>query len=236
MTNVASLRQDSVLDFDEAYEIIGGLSKPDKMPWYSWSTDARDCITGSILHKQDGSVCSSCYARKGFYNFPGPRNAMARRFDAVKHSEFVPAFVLVLNTLFDKETKRPPKNPKTRVGRFRWFDSGDLQDVKHLGKIVSIATGTPRIDHLLFTKEYLFLRRYAASHQTPPKNLVIRPSFPTVGGSWDAPPGYGWQATVDAPGGHDCPSMKQGHRCVGAVIDCNACWDPSIPTINFGKH
>ena len=53
----------------EALKIVGGLSKPSKMPGWAYGLPAKECKTGSKLVKVPGSVCHGCYALKGCYVF-----------------------------------------------------------------------------------------------------------------------------------------------------------------------
>ena len=46
----------------EAEKIVGGLSKPSKMPGPAYNLPASACITGQKLAKVPGSVCAGCYA------------------------------------------------------------------------------------------------------------------------------------------------------------------------------
>ena len=73
------------MDKKELKEITGGLSKPSKMPGFSYNFPATRCITGSKLVKIPGSVCSGCYALKGRYRFSNVKNAMQRRLDSINH-------------------------------------------------------------------------------------------------------------------------------------------------------
>ena len=56
---------------NEALKIVGGLSKPSKMPGWAYGLPAAECKTGSKLAKIPGTVCYGCYALKGCYVFPG---------------------------------------------------------------------------------------------------------------------------------------------------------------------
>jgi len=49
----------------EAWNIVGGLSKPSKMPGWSIGLPAKECKTGGKLQAVKGSVCFDCYALKG---------------------------------------------------------------------------------------------------------------------------------------------------------------------------
>lgn len=131
------------MNFKEAWELIGGLSKPSKMPWWSYSIPATACKTGSVLAETPGTVCHNCYALKGFYNMPVVRNALERRIKAMDDPRFEKAFILVLNDLWGRN--------RWGENRFRWFDSGDIQSEKHLTKINNIAKGTSTIRHWLPT-------------------------------------------------------------------------------------
>ena len=53
----------------EAWALVGGLSKPSKMPGWSIGIPAKECNTGSKLVNVEGSVCEGCYALKGCYVF-----------------------------------------------------------------------------------------------------------------------------------------------------------------------
>ena len=57
------------MNIKQAYEIIGSLGKPSKMPGFAYGTPAELCKTGSKLRKVKGSVCADCYAMKGCYMF-----------------------------------------------------------------------------------------------------------------------------------------------------------------------
>jgi hypothetical protein len=46
----------------ELEKIVGGLSKPSKMPGPAYNLPAYKCITGQKLAKVPGSVCHGCYA------------------------------------------------------------------------------------------------------------------------------------------------------------------------------
>ena len=46
---------------------VGSLSDTSKMPGKSWGINADRCKTGFKLAKVAGSICSICYAQKGFY-------------------------------------------------------------------------------------------------------------------------------------------------------------------------
>jgi hypothetical protein len=63
--------------------ITGGLSKPSKMPGYSYNLPAIHCKTGSKLAQIPGTTCHGCYALKGRYRFPNVMDAMMRRLASI---------------------------------------------------------------------------------------------------------------------------------------------------------
>ena len=68
---------------NEALKIVGGLSKPSKMPGWAYGLPAAECKTGSKLAKIPGSVCNGCYALKGCYVFPVVQAAQYRRLEEI---------------------------------------------------------------------------------------------------------------------------------------------------------
>ena len=97
----------------EAWDLVGGLSKPGKMPWWSYSIPAVMCKTGAKLAKIPGTVCHGCYALKGSYRFPDVINAMERRLASLKDPRWVDAMSFLLNDLAGSKPRY-----------FRWHDSG----------------------------------------------------------------------------------------------------------------
>ena len=45
----------------EAWQLVGGLSKPSKMPGWSIGIPAKECKTGAKLRLIPNSVCEGCY-------------------------------------------------------------------------------------------------------------------------------------------------------------------------------
>lgn len=209
--------------------VIGGLSRTQKMPGYSYSTPAQKCRVGSALAVTPGTVCHGCYARKGRYVFGVVQSALQRRLDQwLAHKAdpgpWVDAFTACLLGLPDSVF-------------FRWFDSGDLESVKMLNAIVAIAHRTPHIRHWLPTRESGILREFHALGGKIPPNLVIRYSLPLIDGPDTVPPIVGKiGAQVAKVTRHaasvTCPAYQQGGQCG----DCRRCWDSSQHTVTYLKH
>ena len=195
----------------EAWKLVGGLSKPGKMPGWSIGIPAKECKTGSKLRAVKGSVCEDCYALKGCYVFKVVQDAQYRRLKAIYTAPWVQAMAHLINS----------KKPDV----FRWHDSGDVQDLEHLNKIYEVCRLTPSKRHWMPTRE-----AWIKDHiDRAPSNLVIRFSAPMIDqaapASW---PNTSTVVTVQAT----CPAPQQGNQCK----DCRNCWNKEIKNISYGQH
>jgi hypothetical protein len=197
----------------EAKEITGSLSKPSKMPGHAYGLPAKECKTGGKLQKVKGSTCYGCYALKGCYVFKVVQDAQYYRLKAIKNRKWVQAMAMQINNKRSKE--------------FRWHDSGDIQDLKHLAKIFKVCKLTPSVDHWLPTREAWVKKFIPAA----PDNLNIRFSMPMI--NQEAAGGWPNTSTVVTDKTKaNCPAPNQGNECK----DCRACWDKSIKNIAYLAH
>jgi Gene product 88 len=208
------------MDKTLALEITGGFSAPSKMPCYGFSIPAKKCITGMKLREVVGSICSKCYALKGRYAFANVQNALERRFAGLENPRWVEAMAFLLNKV-------------EKSGFFRWHDSGDLQSVEHLSRIVEVCRLTPNVQHWLPTREYGFVSEYLKTNSFP-ANLTVRLSALMLEA---APPAsiasrLGLTTSGVSKEGFTCPSSKQGGKC----LDCRACWNKSVSNVNYKQH
>jgi hypothetical protein len=195
----------------EAWDLVGGLSKPSKMPGWAYGLPAKECKTGSKLRQVKGSTCYDCYALKGCYVFKVVQKAQYKRLASIKHPLWTGAMSLLINSKKSKE--------------FRWHDSGDVQDEDHLMKIFAVCKLTPAVQHWMPTREAW------TKHFLPlcPKNLVVRFSMPMV----DQPASGSWPTTSTVvTSGATCPAPKQNNECK----DCRQCWNPEVKNIAYGIH
>jgi len=195
----------------EAWQLVGGLSKPSKMPGWSIGIPAKECNTGSKLVNVKGSVCEGCYALKGCYVFKVVQAAQYKRLEAIQHPDWVQAMATLINS----------KKPDV----FRWHDSGDVQNVQHLEKIFEVCKLTPAKRHWMPTRE-----AWIKDHMhKAPANLVIRFSSPMV----DQGPVTSWPNTSTvSTKSRTCPAPDNNNECGS----CRACWDPLVKNIEYGKH
>ncbi len=195
----------------EAWTLVGGLSKPSKMPGWSIGIPAKECKTGAKLRLIPNSVCEGCYALKGCYVFKVVQEAQYKRLEAIQHPDWVLAMATLINS----------KKPDV----FRWHDSGDVQDVQHLEKIFEVCRLTPEKRHWMPTRE-AWIKDYM---QDAPANLVVRFSSPMV----DQGPVKSWANTSTvSTKSRSCPAPDNNNECGS----CRACWDPLVKNIEYGKH
>jgi hypothetical protein len=195
----------------EAWTLVGGLSKPSKMPGWSIGIPAKECKTGKKLREIKNSVCEGCYALKGCYVFAVVQAAQYKRLEAISHPDWVLAMATLINS----------KKPDV----FRWHDSGDVQDEAHLNKIFEVCRLTPSKRHWMPTRE-----AWIKDHMhKAPANLVVRFSSPMI----DQGPVKSWANTSTvSTKSRSCPAPDNNNECG----DCRACWDPLVKNIEYGKH
>lgn len=217
---MGSASMDQSTKIKELLEIVGGLSKPSKMPGYAYGIPAKDCISGSKMRKVEGSVCFSCYALKGRYAFPAVQQSLQRRKEALGDARWVQAMALLIQ--------------KKKIDYFRWHDSGDLQSEEHLDKIVQIAKACPDTKFWLPTRENGIVHRYKGE---VPDNLVIRVSGAMIDGI--LPIGFRHVSGVASKerfaskaSERKCPSSNQHNKCMA----CRACWDKNVREIWYKAH
>lgn len=202
----------------KALEIVEGLTTTSKMPSSSYSIPANKCIKGGKLRGIKNSVCANCYALKGNYvRYPKIVEAQERRLLSINNPQWVEAMVFLINNKKDIKDK----------GVFRWHDSGDLQNVEHLDKILSVVKQTPKIKHWLPTKESQLIKNYKG---TIPNNIVIRLSGSMIDGK---APLYDNTSTVTTDKNKaTCRSFENNGECG----TCRKCWDKDIKNISYLAH
>jgi hypothetical protein len=226
----------------EAARIAGSLGFPTKMPGTSYGLSAHDCITGGKLAAIEGSTCHDCYAMKGHYVYANVAKAHAKRLAAISDPLWTDAMVTMLHHAHVVRLPKRRDGTPIAVGYHRWHDSGDLQSVEHLDKIVEIARRLPQIKFWLPTRELTIVREWMYTKakggvvrvsQVIPNNLLIRVSSTMVD---DKPRGaWPWTSTVHdqvKPFGRTCPAPTQGNECRA----CRACWSAEIANVSYHKH
>lgn len=207
--------------------LTGTLSKPGKMPCYGYSLPAQECKIGAKLVGIKGSTCNKCYALRGNYRYSTPQNAMYFRFKSISNPLWVPAMVLQIKLNNSGDTRF-----------FRWHDSGDIQSVDHLDKIVQIAKLLSGTKFWLPTREYKIVADYPG--KIPP-NLIIRFSAHMIDSTKEVENKelksvvFSQEKLGELPTDtYICPvTTSKVKKTCGT---CRACWDKKIKTIAYKKH
>jgi hypothetical protein len=228
----------------EAQAIAGALGHPSKMPGYSYGISAQLCQTGSKLRRVPGSVCASCYAMTDWYRSWRPLlEGHRRRYEGLFHPRWCDAMVRMIASAYNGA------EPRDRY--FRWHDSGDLQGLWHLKKIVEVCERTPDITHWLPTREYSIVAALLASGKSIPGNLTVRLSAHMIDTEPVIPPelailsdlpvstvssvpltGLDIQI-VEGKGSVECRAVAVRDNKCG---NCRACWDPRVKSVNYPAH
>ena len=209
----------------QAKLVLGsGLSETSKMPSYSFNLSALHCQTGSKLAKVKGSVCEGCYALKGNYARYKHPQRMIPKTERIQDKQWVKALVTLIQNQGNKKDK----------DYFRWHDSGDLQSIDHLKKIVEVCNLTPSVNHWLPTREYGIVKSYIKEHGALPKNLAVRLSAHMI--DTKPPKVKGLQSSSvhkeTKPQGTECGAYKNDNECG----DCRLCWNTSVENVSYKYH
>lgn len=196
------------------------LSKTSKLDGIlSWSLQALDTCPGS--RADDGGLvpaCQGCYATTGNYRFANVKKPRLENREDWVRDEWVSDMVQALDS--------------SRY--FRWFDSGDMYDIRLAEKILQVMALTPHCKHWLPTRMHKFakFREVIASMQAL-DNVVVRFSSDSVTG--EVIEGLNtstiFSDTVPA-GAFECKAYQHEGKCNG----CRACYDKSVSVIAYKAH
>jgi hypothetical protein len=222
----------------EAEEIAGRLGQTSKMPGPSYGLSAKRCITGSKLKQTPGSVCSTCYAENAFYASWAPlAKGHSKRHDSLDHPRWVDAMTTLIKHAVNAD------DPV-----FRWHDSGDLQSVDHLTRIVQVCWRTSKVRHWLPTREYEIVAEYLRDvAPTFPENLCVRLSAHMIDTEPVVPPEllHLPTSTVHTAHGHPVFTAREKRGAVECLAvakrdnicgDCRACWDRRVTSVSYPQH
>lgn len=198
---------------------LSKVSKLDNIK--SWSLVARDTCPASTDPETDNLVpaCAGCYAVGGNYRFPNVKAPREANREDWKRTEWVDDMVVAL------ETER----------YFRWFDSGDMYDLRLARKIFEVMRRTPWCQHWLPTRMekfekfgpvILMMRRL--------RNVSVRFSSDSIDGTFS--PEHGsviYNPAIKPPTGTTpCRAYENAGKCNG----CRACWDKKVAVIAYPAH
>lgn len=196
------------------------LSKTSKLDGIlSWSLQALDTCPGS--KDSNGELvpaCSGCYATTGNYRFSNVKKPRLENREDWKRDTWVNEMVIKLDS--------------SRY--FRWFDSGDMYDLRLAEKILQVMESTPHCKHWLPTRMHKFakFRDVIAKMQALP-NVVVRFSSDSVtGGIIEGKTTSTIFSGTLPVGAFECKAYEHEGKCNG----CRACYDKDVQVIAYKAH
>lgn len=211
-----------------AIAIVGTLSQTSKMPCKSFGLPVSTCNVGGKLRDVPGSACSECYADKGFY----------RLYPTVSKSQEIRLNRLETALQNADDARQWIDAVKSLIGDdmfFRWHDSGDLINSRHLSLIVQVAIEMPSVMFWLPTREKKLVTEFIDEHGNIPTNLIVRLSAPMIDGE-PCPGKLGLNTSTihkDSEAyGFECGAPNRGGYCG----DCRACWNQDVPNVSYKFH
>ena len=198
------------------------LSKASKMPCRSWSLQALETCPAS--KNSDGTLvdaCKGCYATTGNYRFPNVKAPREHNREDWKRDEWVADMVSELDN--DRY--------------FRWFDSGDLYDIRLARKVLEVMQRTPWVKHWLPTRMYKFTKFVSvldAMEALP--NVVVRKSSDSVHGETIEGKTTSTIIPVDDSIQYASFTICKAYERDGKCGSCRACWSKEESVIAYPAH
>ena len=197
------------------------LSKTSKLDGiYSWSLNALDTCQGSInpVTKELVPACQGCYATTGNYRFKNVRAPRDFNKQDWQRSDWVNDMAKAL------ENSR----------YFRWFDSGDMYDVRLAEKIYNVMELTPWVKHWLPTRMYKFSKYdQVINAMMKLDNVVVRLSSDSVTGEVINGLTTSTIFSDTLPSGSfECKAYENEGKCNG----CRACYSKDVQVIAYKAH
>jgi hypothetical protein len=196
------------------------LSKTSKLDGImSWSLQALDTCPGS--KDSTGNLvpaCQGCYATTGNYRFANVKKPREFNREDWKRDTWVNEMVEAL------ENSR----------YFRWFDSGDMYDLKLAEKIRKVMLHTPWVSHWLPTRMHKFPKfKRVISEMELLSNVVVRFSSDSVNGEIIQGQTTSTIFSDTVPvGAVECQAYQHDGKCNG----CRACYNKDVQVIAYKAH
>ena len=196
------------------------LSKTSKLDGIlSWSLQAIDTCPGSSDGK-GGLVdaCKGCYATTGNYNFPNVKAPRLFNREDWRRDDWIDDMIKALDS--------------SRY--FRWFDSGDMYDLKLAHKILQVMELTPHCKHWMPTRMHKFSKfKRVIERMNSLDNVVVRLSSDSVTGGVIEGLNTSTIFSDTLPeGATECQAYQHDGKCNG----CRACYDKSVPVVAYKAH
>jgi hypothetical protein len=196
------------------------LSKTSKLDGIlSWSLQALDTCPGSKDSQGDlVPACQGCYATTGNYRFANVKKPREFNREDWKRDSWVNDMVLALDS--------------SRY--FRWFDSGDMYDLRLAEKILQVMVRTSHCKHWLPTRMHKFNKyKTIIERMQALDNVVVRFSSDSVTGGVIEGLNTSTIFSDTLPANaFECKAYQNEGKCSG----CRACYDKSVSVIAYKAH
>lgn len=196
------------------------LSKTSKLDGImSWSLQALEtCPASRDSNGELVPACRGCYATTGNYNYPNVKAPREFNREDWKRKDWVDDMIKALDS--------------SRY--FRWFDSGDMYDIRLANKIFEVMIRTPWVKHWLPTRMYKFDKfKTVIEGMQSLDNVVVRLSSDSVTGEIIEGNTTSTIFSDTLPeGSFECKAYENGGKCNG----CRACYDKAVPVIAYKAH
>jgi hypothetical protein len=185
----------------------------------SWSLQALDTCPGSKDSLGElVPACQGCYATTGNYRFANVKKPREFNREDWKRDDWIDDMVKALDS--------------SRY--FRWFDSGDMYDLRLANKILSVMKATPWVKHWLPTRMHKFDKfKPIIAEMQMLSNVVVRFSSDSVSGGVIEGLNTSTIFSDSLPvGATECKAYQHEGKCNG----CRACYDKSVSVIAYKAH
>lgn len=216
------------------------LSAPGKMPHASFSIPAgASCPASGVAQRAAEAagqgaetVCSVCYAEKGFYLFKSTRETLALRFAFVRASLRVDAGATFVAAIAVAIACDAARDGGAAPYCFRVHDAGDVFSPAYAAAWGAIADVVP-VRFWIPTREYIRpVMREALVSLARRANVTVRPSGIMRDGrtpnlvAEGFGPGSGVATSRDqvAPDAYVCPATVAGNVPTCEANGCRMCW------------
>jgi hypothetical protein len=196
------------------------LSKTSKLDGImSWSLQALDTCPGSKDSLGElVPACQGCYATTGNYRFANVKKPREFNREDWKRDDWIDDMVQALDS--------------SRY--FRWFDSGDMYDIRLAKKIRKVMLLTPWVKHWLPTRMHKFIKfQHTIDAMMSLDNVVVRFSSDSVQGEIINGQTTSTIFSDTVPeGALECKAYQHEGKCNG----CRACYDKDVKVIAYKAH
>lgn len=197
------------------------FSKTSKMPSRSWSLQA---LTTCPASKDKGGelvpACKGCYATKGFYHMKNVKLPRIENQKGWKEDSWINDMVKELDN--DRY--------------FRWFDSGDIYDLRLAEKIYEVCKLTPWVKHWIPTRMHKFDKfKKVLDKIGRLSNVVVRLSSDGINAEVIKGKNTSTIYKNDSQLKNNmvkCLASEQKGKC----LNCRACWNKDIKIIAYKYH